>query len=102
MSGQFLVLIGWSGKGRIDASIADVQFKNVNFDYDPTLDDESLSKYCYVLDTRHVFPMHIDGEDGRNHNPARPETQYVMYRAKTWMGGLIVNRRNVHGVYSIS
>ncbi len=93
---------GWADKGRIDASIADVQFKGVNFEYDPTLDDEGLSKYIYVFDTRHIFPMHIDGEDGRNHYPARPETQYVMHRARTWMGGLIVNRRNVHAVYSIA
>lgn len=93
---------GWANQSRIDASIADASFKGVTFEYDPTLDDEGLSKYCYVFDTRHIFPMHIEGEDHRKHNPARPENQYVMYRAMTWMGGLVTNRRNVHGVYSIA
>ncbi len=93
---------GWSSNGKTDASIADIQFKGVKFTYDPTLDDESKSKYCYVLDTRHIQPMVISGEARKQHTPARPETKYAFYRAKTWVGGLVCKRRNVHGVYSIA
>lgn len=92
---------GWNSTRATDASIADVSFKGVKFIYDPTLDDMSRAKYCYVLDTRHIKPMHIEGEDWKDHMPARPENKYVIYRAKTWMGGLICDQRNCHGVYSI-
>lgn len=95
-------LEGWTSKKSTDASMADISFKGVMFQYDPTLDDLSKSKYCYVLDTRHIKPMYIDGENWKNHNPARPENKYAIYRAKTYMGGLICDQRNVHGVYSIA
>ena len=93
---------GWTSKKSTDASIADVSFKGVKFTYDPTLDDMSKSKYCYVLDTRRIFPKVIDGENGKDHTPARPENKYVFYRARTWVGGLVCTQRNCHGVYSIA
>lgn len=95
-------LEGWAKSGMIDASVADVGFKGVMFEYDPTLDDLSKEKYCYVLDTRHIFVMPIEGEDMKKHTPARPENKYVFYRAMTYMGGLACDQRNVHGVYSIT
>lgn len=93
---------GWAKSGRIDASVADLAFKGVEINYDPTLDDLSLAKYCYVLDTNQIFPMVMEGEDMKTHNPARPADQYVLYRAKTWTGGLVVRQRNTSGVYSIA
>lgn len=95
-------LEGWTSKGKTDASIADVSFKGVNFQYDPTLDDEGLAKYCFVLDTRHIYPMAIEGESFKKHNPERPANQYLFYRALTWVGGLICDQRNAQGVYSIA
>lgn len=93
---------GWAKSGRIDASVADVAFKGQAFEYDPTLDDLGLAKYVFVMDTRHFFPMVVEGEDMKKHNPARPEDKYVFYRGMTWAGGLITDQRNVHGVYSIA
>lgn len=95
-------LEGWANKGSIDASVADIAFKGLTVQYDPTLDDLSKSKYCYVLDTSTIFPMVIEGEDMKKHNPARPENKYVFYRAVTWVGGLVCNQRNANGVYSIA
>lgn len=93
---------GWNSRGKTDAGMADIAFKGTTFTYDPTLDDESLAKYCFVLDTRTILPMVMDGEDMKDHRPARPENKYVFYRAKTWIGGLICNQRNANGVYSIA
>ncbi len=93
---------GWRTQKNTDASIADVYFKGVKFEYDPTLDDLSLEKYCYVLDTKHIHPKAIEGESMKRHNPARPETKYVFYRALTWVGGLVCDQRNCHGVYAIA
>lgn len=93
---------GWAKNGgRIDMSVADIEFKGKAIEYDPTLDDLGLTKYLFAIDTRHLYPMVVDGEDMKKHNPARPENKYVFYRAKTWVGGLVARRRNVHGVYSI-
>ena len=95
-------LEGWTAKKSTDASMADVSFKGVTFQYDPTLDDDGKSKYCYVLDTNHIFPMAIEGESFKKHNPERPAQQYLFYRALTWVGGLICDQRNAQGVYSIA
>lgn len=95
-------LDGWDKGGPIDASVADLAFKGIAIKYDPTLDDLSKAKYAYVLDTRTIFPMVIEGEDMKKHSPARPENKYVFYRAMTWFGGLICNQRNANGVYSIA
>ena len=95
-------LEGWAKSGRIDASVADLSFKGVNLEYDPTLDDLSLSKYGYLLDTTHLFPMVVSGENMKKHAPARPENKYVFYRAVTYAGALVARRRNVHEVFSIA
>lgn len=95
-------LEGWTSKKATDASLADITFKGVNFQYDPSLDDMSLSKYCYVLDTRRIYPKVIQGESNKKHTPARPENKYVFYRANTWVGGLVCDQRNAQGVYSIA
>lgn len=94
-------LEGWAKMGKIDASVADVEFKGVSFEYDPTLDDLGLAKRLFLLDTRTIYPMVIDGEDEQKHAPARPENRYVFYRAMTWAGGLVCDQRNANGVYGI-
>jgi len=86
----------------IDASVADIGFKGTKIEYDPTLDDESLSKYGFWFDDRHIRLRVMDGEDMKQHSPARPEDKYVVYRAVTWTGGLTARQRNSGGVYSIA
>lgn len=95
-------LEGWNSKGKTDVGVADISFKGLAFKYDPTLDDLSKAKYCYVMDTRHLYPMMVTGERMKKHAPARPEDKYVFYRAMTSVGGLVCRQRNCHGVYSIT
>jgi hypothetical protein len=95
-------LEGWSNKGKIDASVADLAFKGNDIQYDPTLDDLGQGKFLYAIDTRHIYPMVIQGENMKKHTPARPENKYVFYRAVTFAGGLVCDQRNCHGVYSIA
>ncbi len=99
---------GFSGKQ--DGSIGAVHFGNLKFVYDPTMDDLDInsvgagsgSKYCYIIDTSKLKLWVMDGEDKKQHSPARPSDQYVMYRAMTWTGGMMANQLNCHGVYSIA
>jgi len=93
---------GWAKSGRIDGSVADLAFKGIAIDYDPTLDDLGYAKRLYALDCATMYPMVIDGENGKDHTPARPENKYVFYKAKTWVGGLICRQRNGQGVYGFA
>ncbi len=93
---------GFSREQRIDVGISDIDLKDIGFIYDPTLDDLGLTKYCFVLDTRTLHPMVMEGEDDKTHAPARPEDKYVLYRATTWTGGFVCWQRNANGVYSIA
>ena len=95
-------LDGWAKAGKIDASVADVRFKGIDFIYDPTLDDLSKAKYCYILDLNNIRLKAMDGEDMKQHNPARPEDKYVYYRAITWTGGLVAKGLRSSEVISIA
>jgi hypothetical protein len=93
---------GWASQGSMDLSEVDKRLEGSVFMYDPTLDDLSEAKRAYMFDTRHFYPMVMDGEDMKTHNPARPAEQYVTYRAVTWTGGLICRQRNSQAVISIA
>jgi len=93
---------GFANRGKTDFGMADVYFKGKQIVYDPTLDDLGYQKRMYVIDTRHIFLDVMDGEDNKQHTPARPAEKYVMYRAMTWTGGLVCDQRNCHGVYEIA
>lgn len=93
---------GWAQSGRIDMSVADLAWKGHAIQYDPTLDDLGLAKRMYVIDPRRLFPKVVEGENMQKHMPARPENKYTFYRAVTWVGGMICDQRNAHGVYGFS
>lgn len=99
-------LEGWMKTGAVDPGMADVQFKGIMLQYDPTLDDLGRAKYGYLLDSRKIFAMSMDGEGTimapKQHSPARPEDRYVKFNGLTWTGGLICSQRNANGVYSIN
>ncbi|TDX21890.1 hypothetical protein DFO67_1329 [Modicisalibacter xianhensis] len=93
---------GWQNQGGIDIGMANPRLKGVTIDYDPTLDDLSLDKRLYLMDPRHIFPYVMQGEDMKTHNPARPHDRYMIYKAVTWTGNVVVNQLNCHGVYEIA
>lgn len=93
---------GWAGKGSIDIDQDDLKTNGVGFQYDPTLDDMSMSDYCFMIDTNVICPYIMDGEDMKRHFPTRPEDKYVYYRAVTLTGGLVCKRRNSSGVYKLA
>ncbi len=98
---------GWAmskdGKNaRIEASMADIQFKGTLIEYDPTLDDEGLADTMFWLDLNSIKLMVMDGEDMKQHTPARPHNKYVYYRAVTWTGGIMAKRLNSSGRYKLA
>lgn len=73
-----------------------------NVQYDPTLDDVSMAKRAYFIDTRAIFLMKMDNEWRRQHTPARPSNQFVMHRSITSTGQVVCSQRNTSAVYAIA
>lgn len=95
-------LEGWAKTKKIDASIADIAFKGIDIQYEPMLDDLSLAKYLYVVDHNAIKLRPMEGEEWKDHTPARPPEKYVLYKARTWTGALMARQLNSSGVYSIA
>lgn len=93
---------GFNMSKSVDGAMADVKFKGNSIIYDPTMDDIGYNKRLYVIDTDAIRLRPMEGEEWKQRNPARPAQQYVLYRAKTWTGGLDCKRRNSNGVYEIN
>lgn len=94
---------GFTKAGSTDIGLADISMRGVGrFVYDPTLDDLGMAKFCYAIDPRHLYLDTMDGEDMKQHAPARPPEKYVMYRGITYTGGLVADQLNCHGVYEVA
>ena len=91
----------------MDISVGDISYAGLKFQYDPTLDDLTISgknpdKRCYIIDPTKLYLHYMDGEKMKRHAPARPATQYVMFRAITTTAVLCASQLNCHGVYEIA
>jgi hypothetical protein len=94
---------GFVNNGKNDIGMADISLRGAGrFVYDPTLDDLGLAKRCFFIDPKHLYLMVMDGEDMKQHSPARPADQYVLYRGVTWTGGMVADQLNCHGVYEVA
>jgi hypothetical protein len=94
---------GFTNNGKNDIGMASITMQGVgDFIYDPTMDDNGEADRCYFIDTSKLHLMVMEGEDFKEHNPARPHDRYVIYRAVTWTGALIVTQMNCHGVYQVA
>jgi hypothetical protein len=94
-------LEGFQRKSAVDGGMAELSFKGQPIVYDPYLDNISRAKFGYWLDTARLCPYWMDGEHMKRHSPARPATQYLLYRALTTTGQLTCDSRRCQGVYEI-
>ena len=79
-----------------------VPFGNWDIVYDPTLDDLSRQKYMYVIDTKRIRLLYMQGEKMKKVNPARPYDRYVMYQGLTTTALMVAQQLNTSGIYQIS
>jgi hypothetical protein len=96
---------GWNGKQ--DISMGEVYYQGIHFQYDPSLDDLTISgqapaKRCYIIDPSKLYLMYMDGEKMSRHSPTRPHDKYAIYRAITTTSVLCASQLNCHGVYEIA
>jgi hypothetical protein len=89
-------------RGTQDASMGGMQFGGYDVVYDPTMDDDGYAKWAYWFDPTKLFLMDMEGEWDRVHAPARPPTQFVLYRSVTATGQVVMTQANCHGVYQIT
>jgi hypothetical protein len=81
-------------RGSQDGAMGTMMFDGTKIQYDPTLDNLSLAKRAYWFDSRDIKLMKMDGEWKRQHDPARPHNQFVVYRSVTSTGQVVATRCN--------
>ena len=91
-------------RGVPDGSMKDPRHAGNDIIYDPTLDDLSLSKRCYVLAMGEddIQLKYFNGKKKQQHNPARPYDRYVMYNGITTTAVMTAHRLRSSGVYDIA
>jgi hypothetical protein len=92
---------GFNSRARTEVGVADISFKGNRIQYDPTLDDLSLAKWCYAIDLDAIFLDYMEGEKMKRHSPARPAERYVMFRAMTTTGALVARQLNSSIVFEL-
>jgi hypothetical protein len=97
----FYSMTGFSGNQ--DVSIGESTLPGgTNIVYDPTLDDLGLSKRMYWFDSKAIFLMAMENEWRKDHTPARPSNQFVLYRSITSTGQLVASQCNSSLVIDIA
>lgn len=88
----------------VDGSQGPVEWHGVEIEWDPTLDDLSLSKRLYVIDMSKtgLRVLYMDGQRMKKHTPARPYDRYVMYNGITTTAVMIAKQLNTSAVYDIA
>lgn len=85
--------------GRQEVGMGEISLNGLGtFRYDPTLDDMNDEDRIYLIDTRAIRLMPIEGEDMKRHYPSRPHDKMVIYRSITWAGGLVARQLNTSAV----
>jgi hypothetical protein len=77
-----------------DGAIGSMSFAGQTIQYDPTLDDMGLQKRGYWFDSKRVFLMAMENEWRKDHTPARPANQFVLYRSVTSTGQMVMTQAN--------
>ena len=92
---------GFSGSQ--DVSVGDIILPGgTKVQYDPTLDDLGFAKRMYWFDSKAIFLMAMENEWRKDHTPARPANQFVLYRSITSTGQVIGTQMNSSLVLDIA
>lgn len=90
-------------KGGTDIGINRISITGIGtFEYDPSLDSQGRSKYCYVFDSRRIRLRPMEMEEDKTLEPARPYQYMVLVKSMTYTGALEITQPNACAVYAIS
>jgi hypothetical protein len=85
-----------------DISMGELNYMGTPFQYDPSLDDLGLQKRCYWFDPKKIFLAKMTEEWRKDHTPARPANQFVLYKSITSTGQMVATQRNSSLVIDIA
>jgi hypothetical protein len=85
-----------------DISLGELNYMGTPFQYAPTLDDLGFAKRCYWFDPKKIFLVKMTEEWRKDHTPARPANQFVLYKSITSTGQMIATQRNSSVVIDIA
>lgn len=90
--------------GAPDGSMKDPRHGGNAIVYDPWMDDNGKSKFCYVIDMgrRGIRLLYMDGQRMKRHNPARPYDRMVMYTGITTTAVMVARSLRSSAVYEIA
>lgn len=90
--------------GDPDGSMNDPRHAGNKIIYDPWMDDNGKSKFCYVIDMgrKGLRLLYMDGQRMKRHNPARPYDRMVMYHGITTTAVMVARSLRSSGVYEIA
>ena len=77
-----------------DGSIGQMKFMGQTINYDPSLDDAGRAKRAYWIDSNSIRLFKMDNEWRKDHTPARPADQFILYRSITSTGALTAKQLN--------
>jgi len=87
-----------------DGSMKDPKHGGKQIIYDPWMDDNGKSKFCYAIDMgrRGIRLLYMDGYRMQRHNPARPYDRMVIYSGITTTAVMVARSLRSSGVYEIA
>lgn len=95
--GQY-TLSGFNSRDKVQVAMAFARIDNLEFEYDPTLDDMGLGARIYILDGRRLKLRPMEGEEDKLLTPERPYNYLVFLRSMTYTGGMEVTQLNCHEI----
>lgn len=85
-----------------DVAQGEIRYKDLVFQYDPTLDDLGKSKYCYLLDTKRLRLRPMEGEENKMVQPERPYNYAVFLRSMMTTCAVECTQLNAHEIMSVA
>lgn len=100
----YFSMTGFADKKATNLGIAGIRIEGLgDFEYDPTLDDNGMSKRCYILDSvRGPKLRPMEEEDMKILTPERPYNYMVFLKTVTFTGVLTLKQLNCNAVYKIA
>lgn len=95
-------LDGFMKESATDGGMADIKFKGLPIVWDPGMDDISKQKFAWIIDTKRIKLLYMNGQRMKKHSPARPYDRYVMYNGLTTTCVLMASQLNTSGIVEIA
>lgn len=92
---------GFMREAAVDGGMASLKFKGKPIVWDPTLDDISKQKFCYIIDMKQIKLLYMNGQRMKKHNPSRPYDRMVHFNGISTTCVLIAKQLNTSSIVEL-